>query len=135
MSGWRNGRESAIKQNPPVFPHRGARIGLNWLGASANEDNDTLFSHSLWALSRRLVPMSLNRPNDVRGRAIRRALLAIVHARYAAGLPLPSNAAMGAALGLSASQVSRHMNVLMDQGAFTVRCHGMHTRIELEDAA
>ena len=74
--------------------------------------------------------MSLNRPNDVRGRAIRQALLAIVQARAAADLPLPSHRTMAMALGISPSQVTRHLAVLMDNGAFSTRCAGMHTRIE-----
>jgi hypothetical protein len=65
-----------------------------------------------------------------RGVAVRRALLAIVHARAVAGLPLPPYATLAAAVGISPGQVSRHMAVLMDEGAFLTRCAGMHTQIE-----
>ena len=74
--------------------------------------------------------MSSTMTNIRRGQAVRRALLAIVHARHAAGLPLPPYQKLAAAVGISASQVSRHMAVLMDAGAFTPRCAGMHTQIE-----
>lgn len=135
MSGWRNGWESAINEKR-LGGNRGATVTFaTSVGADAKRGTpNALFSHKLRRLTRETCALTITQPK-ARGEAVRAALLAIVRARYAAGLPLPSNAAMGAALGLSASQVSRHMNVLMDQGAFSVRCHGMHTRIELEDAA
>ena len=65
-----------------------------------------------------------------RGIAARRALLAIIEARAAAGLPMPSHRCMAMALGISAGQVTRHISVLLDEGAFRPVCAGMHTRIE-----
>jgi len=65
-----------------------------------------------------------------RGIAVRNALLAIVQSRAVAGLPLPKHAVLGAALGISAGQVTRHLGLLMDDGAFSTRCAGMHTRVE-----
>ena len=73
--------------------------------------------------------MPINQPKR-RGIAARAALLAIVRARAEADLPLPPYQTMARAIGISAGQVSRHMAVLMDEGAFTTRCAGMHTRIE-----
>lgn len=65
-----------------------------------------------------------------RGEAVRRALLAIVQARAVADLPLPSHRTMAAALGISPGQVTRHLAVLMDGGAFTPVNAGMHIRVE-----
>ena len=65
-----------------------------------------------------------------RGEAVRRALLAIVQARVTAGLPMPTHRTMAAALGISAPQVTRHLAVLMDAGAFSAVNHGMRVRIE-----
>jgi DNA-binding transcriptional MocR family regulator len=65
-----------------------------------------------------------------RGEAVRRALLAIVEARAVAGLPMPPHRTMAAALGISHGQVTRHLGVLMDQGAFRTRQAGMRQRIE-----
>ena len=69
-------------------------------------------------------------PHTLRGVAVRRALLAIVEARHTAGLPMPSHRSMAMALGISPGQVTRHLGVLLDAGAFTTACAGMHTRIE-----
>lgn len=68
-------------------------------------------------------------PHTTRGEAMRRALLAIVEARAVAGLPLPPHRTIAATLGISPGQVTRHLGVLMDAGAFTTVCAGMHTRI------
>lgn len=68
-------------------------------------------------------------PHTVRGEAIRAALLAIVAARHTAGLPMPSHRSMAMAIGISPGQVTRHLGVLMDNGAFSTSCAGMHTRI------
>ena len=68
--------------------------------------------------------------NTPRGEAVRRALLAIVRARAVADLPLPSHRAMAAVLGISHPQVTRHMAVLQDAGAFRVVNAGMRVRIE-----
>ena len=68
--------------------------------------------------------------NTPRGEAVRRALLAIVEARTTAGLPLPTHRTMAAALGISPGQVTRHLAVLMDGGAFTPVNAGMHIRVE-----
>jgi DNA-binding transcriptional regulator YhcF (GntR family) len=65
----------------------------------------------------------------IRGEAVRRALLAIVEARAVADLPLPSHRAMASALGISPGQVTRHLGVLMDAGAFSARNAGMHIRV------
>lgn len=69
-------------------------------------------------------------PHATRGQAMRRALLAIVEARAVAGLPLPPHRTMAAALGISAGQVTRHLAVLQDDGAYSTRCAGMHTRVQ-----
>jgi predicted ArsR family transcriptional regulator len=71
----------------------------------------------------------MTHPHTTRGKAVRRALLAIVEARAVADLPLPPHATMAAALGISAGQVTRHLGVLMDAGAFSTRTAGMHTRV------
>ena len=76
------------------------------------------------------VPVTTQPHEKHRGIAARRALLAIVRARAEADLPMPPYQTMARAIGISAGQVSRHMAVLMDEGAFTTRCAGMHTRIE-----
>jgi hypothetical protein len=73
---------------------------------------------------------ALTHHNTPRGEAVRRALLAIVEARAVADLPLPSHKAMAAAIGISAGQVTRHLGVLQDAGAFTTRQAGMRVRIE-----
>lgn len=73
--------------------------------------------------------MTITQPKT-RGIAVRRALLAILEARHAAGLPMPRHAAMAAALGISAGQVTRHISVLLDEGAFTARNAGARIRIE-----
>ena len=65
-----------------------------------------------------------------RGIAARKALLAIIEARYEADLPMPSHRTMAMALGISPGQVTRHISVLLDEGAFRPVCAGMHTRIE-----
>ena len=65
-----------------------------------------------------------------RGIAVRTALLAIVRARAAAGRALPSHKAMARMVGISAGQVTRHMAVLMDAGAFVPQYAGMKTKIE-----
>lgn len=64
-----------------------------------------------------------------RGEAVRGALLAIVRSRAAADLPLPTHRAMAAALGISPGQVTRHLGVLLDAGAFTPVNHGTRIRI------
>jgi DNA-binding transcriptional regulator YhcF (GntR family) len=71
----------------------------------------------------------MTHPNILRGIVVRRALLAIVEARHAAGLPMPPHRTMAAALGVSPGQVTRHLGVLQDAGAFTTACAGMHTQI------
>lgn len=65
-----------------------------------------------------------------RGEAVRKALLAIIEFRAIAGLPMPSHRAMAMAVGISPGQVTRHLAVLMDEGAFSTRCAGMHIQIE-----
>lgn len=65
-----------------------------------------------------------------RGLAVRRALLAIVEARAVADLPLPTHRSMAAALGISHGQVTRHLGVLQDAGAFRTRQAGMRVRVE-----
>jgi hypothetical protein len=79
------------------------------------------------AATQEVCPMHHNTP---RGEAVRRALLAIVQARAVADLPLPTHRAMAAALGISPGQVTRHLAVLMDGGAFTPVNHGTHIRVE-----
>jgi predicted ArsR family transcriptional regulator len=37
---------------------------------------------------------------------------------------------MAAALGISAGQVTRHLAVLQDDGAYSTRISGMHTRVQ-----
>ena len=88
------------------------------------------FSHRRAGPSRECRALSSTITNIRRGQAVRRALLAIVHARHAAGLPLPAYQKLAAALGISAGQVSRHMAVLMDAGAFVPQRAGMKTKIE-----
>jgi predicted ArsR family transcriptional regulator len=68
--------------------------------------------------------------NTPRGEAVRAALVAIVRARAVADLPLPTHRAMAAALGISAPQVTRHMAVLQDAGAFRAVNAGMRVRVE-----
>lgn len=60
------------------------------------------------------------RPNDIRGETVRRMLLTMVRACAARDLPMPSNAVLGGVIGIDASQVCRHMNRLIDEGAFSV---------------
>ena len=69
-------------------------------------------------------------PHATRGQAMRRALLAIVEARAAADLPIPPHKVLAAALGISPGQVTRHLAVLQDDGAYSTRIAGMHTRIQ-----
>jgi hypothetical protein len=56
-----------------------------------------------------------------RGIAARRALLAIARECARRQAPLPTYDMLGAALGISHGQISRHMAVLMDGGTFTTR--------------
>ena len=60
----------------------------------------------------------MNRPNDIRGRTERAALLAIVRRCAATNAPLPTHAMLGTVIGISQWQVTRHMNRLMNEGAF-----------------
>jgi hypothetical protein len=54
-----------------------------------------------------------------RGAEIRAALLAVVRRCAAEQRPLPTHAALSAAMGCSQWQITRQMNVLMDRAAFT----------------
>jgi DNA-binding transcriptional regulator YhcF (GntR family) len=69
----------------------------------------------------------MNRPNDERGRAVRAQLAGLVRECADAGRPLPRCREIAVMLGLSASQISRHLNRMMDEGVFTPTCR--HTRI------
>ncbi len=60
----------------------------------------------------------MNRPQDIRGRAERAALLAIVRRCAATNAPLPHHAAIGVVIGISQWQITRHLNRLMDEGAW-----------------
>lgn len=71
--------------------------------------------------------MPMNRPNDERGRAVRARLAALVREYAEAGRPLPRCRDIAAMLGLSASQISRHLNRMMDEELFSPVCR--HTRI------
>lgn len=62
------------------------------------------------------MPNTINR---ARGLVVRRALLAVVRAAHAKGLPLPRQSAIAAAVGIDSSQVCRHLRQLADQGAYT----------------
>ena len=69
--------------------------------------------------------------NATRGRSVRRAIMAVATACAQRGLPLPFNAQIGAALGIDASVVCRHMNRMMDEGAFNVRREGRRVFVEI----
>jgi predicted ArsR family transcriptional regulator len=60
--------------------------------------------------------MTMNRPNDLRGREIRRVLLAVARRCEARGKRLPSRLRLGLALGISAPQVTRHLHRLRAEG-------------------
>jgi len=67
--------------------------------------------------------------NVCRGIAVRRALMAIVQERAAAGRPLPTHRAMARMVGISAGQVTRHMAVLMNDGAFVPQYAGTKIKV------
>ena len=122
-------RITRYKREAPRREPRGNRICNQRPGAAAMRATNAPFSHSLGPQRKRCAFMSSNHPHTSRGEAIRRALLAIVEVRAVADLPLPPHRAMAAALGISPGQVTRHLGVLMDAGAFSTRIAGMHTRI------
>jgi DNA-binding transcriptional regulator YhcF (GntR family) len=75
----------------------------------------------------------MNRPNDERGRAVRAGLAALVREHADAGRPLPRHREIAAMLGISASQITRHLNRLMDEGLFVPVCR--YTRIYVGEVA
>ena len=118
------------KSKPPALE---ALAACNWLSgwrASREKEPDNSFSHKPSADARRAVPMSSTHTNTSRGEAVRAALVAIVRARAVADLPLPTHRTMAAVLGISPGQVTRHLAVLMDAGAFSARNAGMRIRVE-----
>jgi hypothetical protein len=77
--------------------------------------------------------MTYDRPNDERGRAVRARLAALVREYADAGRPLPRHCDFAAMLGISPSQITRHLNRMMDEGLFTPTCR--HTRMYVGDVA
>jgi predicted ArsR family transcriptional regulator len=77
--------------------------------------------------------MTYDRPSDIRGRAVRARLAALVREHADAGRPLPRHREIAAVLGISASQITRHLNRLMDEGAFSPTCR--YTRIYVGEVA
>jgi DNA-binding MarR family transcriptional regulator len=75
----------------------------------------------------------MNRPNDIRGRAVRARLAALVREYADTGRPLPRHREIAAMLGISASQITRHLNRMMDEGAFSPTCR--YSRIYVGDVA
>lgn len=75
----------------------------------------------------------MNRPNDVRGRTVRAWLAALVREYADAGRPLPRHCDIAAMVGISASQITRHLNRLMDEGLYVPVCR--YTRIYVGDVA
>jgi DNA-binding MarR family transcriptional regulator len=59
-----------------------------------------------------------DRPVDIRGREVRRVLLAVIRRCEAGGLLLPQYAVLGRSLGIDRSQVSRHLKRLRAEGAY-----------------
>src|SRR5215469_16954688 len=118
---------SAHNANGPRVGSTGAvGMAMNWPEVRPGSALRSPLSDMPRALAQEAVSMSpFTLANIRRGEAVRSALLAIVHARHAAGLPLPSYEAMARAVGISAGQVSRHMAVLMDEGAFVPQRAGM----------
>lgn len=74
--------------------------------------------------------MSIPTQPKRRGIAARRALLAIAHECARRSAPLPTYATLGAALGISNGQISRHIGQLLDEGSFTTRQNGRRIFIE-----
>ena len=60
----------------------------------------------------------MNRVVDIRGREMRAALLAVVHRCAVTNAPIPTHAMLGEVMGVSQWAVTRHMNRLMNEGAF-----------------
>jgi hypothetical protein len=117
------------KSKPPALE---ALAACNWLTVAWGDDRRNPQPPSIAPprAEQGGIATMITQPK-IRGEAVRRALLAIVEARATAGLPwLPPHRTMAAALGISPGQVTRHLAVLMDAGAFSTRCHGMHTQIE-----
>ncbi|HEY2619631.1 MAG TPA: hypothetical protein VGI78_19980 [Acetobacteraceae bacterium] len=71
--------------------------------------------------------MTLNRPNDERGRQHRRVLLAVVRRCEARGWPLPPRRRLALALGISAPQVTRHLHRLCADGFLELQQVGRRT--------
>ena len=72
----------------------------------------------------------MNHSNIARGQQVRRALLAVARECQAQGVLLPTYATLGAALGLSNPQISRHINRLLDDGVMQVSQVGRRFRIK-----
>jgi DNA-binding transcriptional regulator YhcF (GntR family) len=73
------------------------------------------------------------RPNDLRGRALRASLTQLVRSCAVNRRPLPSHRDIAAMMGVSAPQITRHLNRMMDEGVFTPVCR--HTRMYVGDVA
>ena len=71
----------------------------------------------------------MNHSNIERGIRTRQALMAVARECHAKGLLLPTYAAMGAVLGLSNPQISRHINRLLDDGVLQVSQEGKRFRV------
>ena len=77
--------------------------------------------------------MSGARPIDIRGRALRADLAEIVRNCAATGRPIPRHRDIAARFGISRPQITRHLNRMMDEGAFTPVCR--HSRMYVGDVA
>jgi hypothetical protein len=75
----------------------------------------------------------MNRPYDIRGRMIRRALLAVVRRCAERDLLLPTTAQLGRALAIDASQVCRHLNRVLAEAGFRVEPEGRYRRRVVAD--
>jgi DNA-binding transcriptional ArsR family regulator len=71
-----------------------------------------------------------DRASDRRGVTIRRALMAVVRICFEDQVALPSYAALAAAVGISAGQISRHMARLMDDNLFVPMRDGRRIYVE-----
>lgn len=69
-------------------------------------------------------------PNQARGVAIRRSLVAVLRLCHAQNVRVPTYTRLGHALGISHSQVTRHMARLLDENVFTPRGDGRRMYVD-----